>query len=517
MRKLAKFILNPLFISGFIVVLLAGSIRLSLLSRSAWKKALSESGAYEQMVDQLDQFIEKAISSEDLEKLKKEQQAGGLNEKRAAELTKMLSAAGGLNELKENLRGGKMEELMEVNIERIFGFLKSTQDDLSLYLPLKDLGMPEELLKELPFDALSGEMSVKEFFDKPSSDGSVGQTMKGLKQVQTVVRIINQVYIIGGLVLALILVAYYFLGKGIVKRVRGVSWLLLISGALGIGLVKAAGLGVKKALSNLAQLPEMAQGMLGVMIERLMGSMKLSSGIVLGIGVLGVGVMMYMVKSGKLKVEKKEELSDEEKKKKRKKGFIVGAIMVVFLGFLAMKAIKGIKNLTKGKAPEVNTEIEIKGGMYASEYGWKMKVPDGWGSVKVEANKTEMLTVPGKQPGDDGWIYVAAEPFKRRSEVDEGGFLQGMKQVFLGEGMAKQAPNLSFVEEPVEGEWEEYISYEYLFDSDYGDKSLRQFRRYIFSKAGGDGWLLYSQARVDEWEKFKPLIMETMNSFELVD
>ena len=314
MRKFARFILGSLFTTGFIVVLISGSIRLSLLSRSAWKKALSGSGVYEQMVDQLDQFIEKAISSEDLEKLEKEQQVGGLSEKREAELKKMLSAAGGLNQLKENLRGGKMKEIAEVNIERIFGFLKSNQDDLSLYLPLKDLGMPEDLLKELPFKTENGEMSVKEFLGGEKSK----ETMKNFKYIQTAVRVINQVYIIGGLVLVLILIGHFFLGKGIVKRVRGVSWLLLISGALGVGLVGAVGFGIKKALSNLAQLPEMLQGMVGVMIERLMGSMKLSSGIVLGVGVLGVAVMMYMVKSGKLKIEK-EELSDEEKKRKERK------------------------------------------------------------------------------------------------------------------------------------------------------------------------------------------------------
>jgi len=179
-----------------------------------------------------------------------------------------------------------------------------------------------------------------------------------------------------------------------------------------------------------------------------------------------------------------------------------------------MKATKSIKNLTKGKAPEVNTEIEIKDGMYQSKYGWKMNAPDGWGKVENEQTRTEMLLVPKTKPGDDGWTYVAVEPFKRRPEVDQGGFLKGMKELFLGEEMAKQVGNLKFVEEPVKGEWKDYISFEFLFDNDYEDKRIRQFRRYIYSKEGGDGWLLYSQARVDEWEKFKPLVMETMNSFE---
>jgi len=505
MRKFGRFLLSSLFITGFILVLIAGSIRLSLLSRSAWKKALAGSGVYEQMVDRLDEFVNKAISGEDLEELRQEQARGGLSEARTEKLNKMILAADGLNELKKNLRGGKMEELVETNIERVFGFLRSKDDDVNLYFPLEELGVSDELMSELPLDIVNGELSLRGVLG-----GSSEKTMKSFKQVQMGVRIVNWVYVGGGLILGLILIGHYFLGRGIVKRVRGVSWLLLISGGLGMGLVGGVGVGIKKALINLSQLPEMAQGMVGVMIERLMGSMKLSSGLVLGVGVVGVGVMMYMVKSGKLKVEK-EVLSDEDKKKKRKKFLIVMAIVVVLLGVLGMKAMNWAKNLTK--APAADTNIEIIDGMYESEYGWKVKAPAGWGSVKIEANKTEMLVVPEKQPGDDGWGYVAVEPFPRRPEVDQGGFLEWMKATFLSEEMAKQVANLSFVQEPVQGEWMGYISYEYLFDNDYGDKQLRQFRRYLFSKAGGDGWLIYSQARVNEWEKFEPIIMETVESF----
>jgi len=505
MRKFGRFILGSLFITGFILVLISGSIRLSLLSRSAWKKALAESGVYEQMVDRVDEFINKAISGEDLEKLRQEQAKGGLSEARAEELEKMLLAADGLNELKENLRGGKMEELVETNIERVFGFLRSKDDDVNLYFPLEELGVSDELMGELPLDIVNGEVNLRGILGESSE-----KTMKSFKQLQMGVRIVNWVYVGGGLILGFILIGYYFLGKGIVKRVRGVSWLLLISGALGMGLVSGVGAGVKKALANMAQLPEMAQGMVGVMVERLMGSMKLSSGLVLGAGVVGVVVMMYMVKSGKLKVEEAV-LSDEDKKKKRKKFLIVMAIMIVLLGILGMKAMNWVKNLTK--APTADTNIEIIDGMYESEYGWKVKAPAGWGSVKIEANKTEMLAVPEKQPGDNGWSYVAVEPFPRRPEVDQGGFLEGMKTTFLSEEMTKQVANLSFVQEPVQGEWMGYISYEYLFDNDYGDKRLRQFRRYLFPKAGGDGWLIYGQARVDEWGKLEPIIMETVESF----
>jgi len=318
MRKFIRFILSTIFITGFIGVLLAGSIRLSLLSRSAWKKALSGSGMYEQMADKLDVFIDERIKSEDVEKLRKAEQSGELSGEKAEQAKKMLAITDSLDEIKAKLKEGEMEVVIEMNIERIFGFLRSKQDDLNLYLPLKDLGMPDELLSQPPFNTMNGEVSLREILSQTSSQESIKGTMDGLKKIQMAVRIVNWVYVGGGIILALILIIYYFLGKGLVKKVKGVSWLLLISGALGVGLVGAIGIAVKKALSNMAQLPEMLQGAIEVMIQRMMGSMKLSSGIVMGVGILGVGVMMYMVKSGKLKVEK-EELSDEEKKNKRKK------------------------------------------------------------------------------------------------------------------------------------------------------------------------------------------------------
>lgn len=189
---------------------------------------------------------------------------------------------------------------------------------------------------------------------------------------------------------------------------------------------------------------------------------------------------------------------------------LIGILVLVVL--FGISVVKNVKKITEGqKFKEITFTNEER--IYESQYGWSLKAPEGWGKMENEFNKMEMLVTPEKQAGDKGWTYVAVEPIQRSEEVDKGGLIALFEDVFVGESSKEQFPNSMLVQDSTEGTWGGYISYEFLFDHDAGETRARQFRRYLYPSNSGDGWLLYSQARADDWEDLEPIIMTTIESF----
>lgn len=196
--------------------------------------------------------------------------------------------------------------------------------------------------------------------------------------------------------------------------------------------------------------------------------------------------------------------------KKFLKIFLTGVLVLVVL--FGISVARNVKKITEGqKFKEITFTNEDR--IYESQYGWSLKVPEGWGKMENEFSKMEMLVTPGKQVGDGGWTYVAVEPIQRHEEVNKGGLIALFEDFFVGEPSKKQFPNSVLVQDSTEGTWGGYISYEFLFDHDINETRMRQFRRYLYPPNSGDGWLLYSQARVDDWEDLEPIIMTTIESF----
>ena len=192
-------------------------------------------------------------------------------------------------------------------------------------------------------------------------------------------------------------------------------------------------------------------------------------------------------------------------------GLTILAVVLVVVVVFAVAVTKNYRKLKK-EMTEVQTIELTEDGYYESEYGWKMKPVVGWGKVVNTPSKMEMLLPADKKAGDEGWTYVAVEPFARAEEVDKGGFLKKYEEVLLGSEMF---PNAELVEESTEGKWKGAISYDYLFDHDYQEGiRLRQYRKYLFPQEKGSGVLIYSQARVEDWEELEPVIMEIVESFQ---
>lgn len=187
---------------------------------------------------------------------------------------------------------------------------------------------------------------------------------------------------------------------------------------------------------------------------------------------------------------------------------VVGIIILVLMGWFVFDVIKNSIKINK-EMTEVQEIERTSDGVYESQYGWKMEVPVGWGRTENKGNRMEMLVVAGKKMGDSGWTYVAIEPFARVEEVDKGGFLKKYE-----DALVEMYPNVGVAKESMEGLWRGAKNYDYLFDHDgLEEMRFRQFRRYLFHPKEGGGWLIYSQAKVEDWVELEPVIMGMVNSF----
>ena len=99
------------------------------------------------------------------------------------------------------------------------------------------------------------------------------------------------------------------------------------------------------------------------------------------------------------------------------------------------------------------------------------------------------------------------------AEVGGSGFIEKFNGYFVGDGPENTKKNSEYVIDPEESWSNGYVSYQFIFDHDYEGSRLRQYRKYVFPVSGGDGWLIYSQTRADEWGTFSSMIEEVVESF----
>lgn len=194
------------------------------------------------------------------------------------------------------------------------------------------------------------------------------------------------------------------------------------------------------------------------------------------------------------------------------KVILFGVLLLIIL--FVVDVVKNAIRINKEQKTEYEVEFANDDRIYESKYGWQMKIPESWKRREYTFTKTEIFGASSKTPGESGWVYVAVEPAQRSKSVDSGNFISAFEEVFFeGEGKT-QFPNAEYVQPPAEKTWNGYKSYEFLTDHDFGENRVRHFKRYLFPPESGEGWIVYSQTRVDEWEEFESVIMETINSFE---
>ena len=309
MRGFLRFLVGTFFIFLFILFLGLSAARFKLLNPHFWGGVLEKEGIYLHLEDKVQELVIGMMSGDKIKELKQLQQSGQLNPQQENELNQSLALIEAIDQLDEVLTVGKIQELIEENLERILGFIKGKNERLIVYLPIKDLGLPAQLLSQPPLSLMSDKTDVEEFLKVSMPEEQLKQMMTNLDKVQQIAGYLPLVWI--GLLVgtALVLGAHFFLGKDIVGRVKGTSWLLIVSGLTAVIIAVGVKNLVTLAITKSSQIPPALATLLPNLVRQILNLGQITGVIVAVMGLGGVITMAYLIKSGKVKVEKKEQKS----------------------------------------------------------------------------------------------------------------------------------------------------------------------------------------------------------------
>ncbi|OGD71610.1 hypothetical protein A3A84_02985 [Candidatus Collierbacteria bacterium RIFCSPLOWO2_01_FULL_50_23] len=513
--------LGVIFFFVFFVFLLAGAVKFRVLSPAFWKTALDKGEVYQLLQNQVTKM------RMDLEGSVRKQTGGAAL---PPEITKVLAP---LLSLDKVLTTERFKELAETNVDRVFGYLNGKDKGLVLFLPVKEWNLPVAAFGQPALAKFTAQTPVESVFPilgmKPEQSK---QIMEGLGQVKTVLGYLTVVWIILLLLTVGIGAGHYFLGVGQADRIKGTAWLLMISGFV----AKLIGVGAGNIFEMIAAnskpplepwISELGRSLVGQFFN-----LGATIGLVAGIGgLVAIAAAMYFAKQGKMK---------EEKEKmgliKRVSAFVLGVTLgfVVLGGTVAglVLALGGNVNFsTGGGSLNVGSQAETGGGntqsvteekqrladdVYKSEKGWEIQFPAGWEVVKGETSEGVI-----KKPvsGVADWATIEVKMAVRLSEVDSGGYLNGMKYVL--EAGKTNLKNAVFVEDPYEEKSEETGWRRFVFTFDYddvvSDKTIRErvLKMEYYPPEKGDGILITARAPVESWGKYEKIIKESVDTFSM--
>lgn len=309
MRGFLRFLVGTFFISLFILLLGLSAMRFRLLNPQFWGSILGKAGVYLHLEGKVQESVAGMMSDDKVKELEQLQQSGQLSPQEKDKLDQTLALVNTVSQLDEVLTADKIQELIEENLERISGFIKGKNKRLIVYLPIKDLGLPAELLSQPPLSIMTDQTDVEELLRTSAPEEQVKQTMANLDKIQQIAGYLPLIWI--GLLVGAVLAlgAHFFLGKDIVKRVKGTSWLLIVSGLTAVIIAVGVKSLATSAINKSSQMPPVLAALLPNLAGQVFNLGQMIGVIVAVIGLGGMVTMAYLVKSGKVKVEKQEQKS----------------------------------------------------------------------------------------------------------------------------------------------------------------------------------------------------------------
>ena len=151
---------------------------------------------------------------------------------------------------------------------------------------------------------MSAQTDMEEFLRATSPEEQVKVSLANLKRVQQIAGYLPLIWM--GLLMGavLVLIGHFFLGRDIVGRVKGTSWLLTVAGLMAVvAAVGAKGLATTVMIQSDKMSP-ILKVLLPDLVKQFFGLGQTIGGIIAVVGLGGVVTMGYLVKSGRVKVEK---------------------------------------------------------------------------------------------------------------------------------------------------------------------------------------------------------------------
>lgn len=489
-KRILRAGLGVIFFFVFLSFLLVGALKFRVLSPSFWKTALDKGVVYQQLQNQVEESL-----SQSRESVRQQGGAAGM------------------------LTAERFRELIETNLDRLLDYINEKDKALVLYLPVKEWDLPVASLGQPALASLTGQTPIEEVLPLVGMKADqIKVTVEGLGQIKSVLGYLT-VVLVGLLLLVLgIGVGHYFLGVGLVDRIGGTAWLLLISGLV----AKLIGVGAGNIFELIAtnSKPPMASWMaeLGRSLVSQFFNLGATLGLVTGIAGLGIVVaVFYLSRQGKIK---------EEKTKMGLRKRIFAFVLGVTLGFVVLgTAFTGLIVAFGGKVDfkaggettqtVKEEEQRLSDDVYKSEKGWEIKFPAGWEVMKTEKSEG-VIKKPTSGPTD--WATIEVSSLAQGKVADTGNYLKLFKESLAAGKSGLENPVL--VEEPYEEKQEETGLTRFVFIIDFdgviaGTKMRQRFYMIEYRTESGIGFVIKARVPVESWGKYEKIIKESMDTFQV--
>lgn len=304
MRGFLRFLVGGFFAFIFILFLGLSAVRFRLLNLQFWQGTLKRARVYEQLEGKVQEMVKNMAIGDNIEKLKQQQKSSKLTSEQQKQLNQGVKFFESLGSLDKTLTATKIQEISDKNVENILGFINGENKRLLLYLPVKDLGLPAELLNQPPFTNLSEATDLEQLIKTTSPPEQADKTVQILKQVQLIAGYLPIIW--WGLLLLTILtlVAHFSLGNNLISQVKGTSILLIFVGLEAVIIAAIVKVGVTAIITQAKQMPATVAVLVPDIVTQFFNLGQQVGSIMAGVGLVGVVTAIYLAKSGKIKIEK---------------------------------------------------------------------------------------------------------------------------------------------------------------------------------------------------------------------
>jgi len=294
MRKFSRYLVVVLFQLSFAALLLLATIRFQIIDPNFLITSFRDAGVYRQSVEIFKEYLGDTVRSE--------LQAAGLD-KLPIEQQQMLENE--ILQLTSVVEENEVQDLVETNIYRFFAYMNGEVEDLILYFPVHNWGLPDLITSQEPFSILSENTTLETVMSLEGARDARAQ----LSQAREYIKLLRIVWFIP-LILSILLLLIHYLLSISPQRIKPTAWILIISGIYTLLMCGTAYVGSNEFVNRTASYGEPVLLMMGAIIPYLFILIinlwaKIAGGLIFT-GVLILIVQFIVTKRGERKQEKLE-------------------------------------------------------------------------------------------------------------------------------------------------------------------------------------------------------------------
>lgn len=256
-----------------------------------------------------------------------------------------------LFKISDKLTTERYRELIETNLDRVFGYFSGKDEKLTLFLPVMEWKLPLESFKQPALLRLTGQTSLDQvMMSLGYKQENITEVIASVGKLKTYLGYIPIIWSGLLLIVILMIIGHFFLGNGLVDQINGTAWLLIITGLS----AKLVGLGANLLFNNISVnfKPPMEPWVIALgkeLVEQLFTEWQGMGLMVSGIGFVMILVVVLLKKQGKLK-EKVDDLGFMKIALAFIFGLILDVVVFVTILFTLIQVFGG--KMSAGVGPE---------------------------------------------------------------------------------------------------------------------------------------------------------------------